>query len=362
MGKEKLIIFGLFAAIILGAVGLQMSDRGDSSGEKTAPPPLKPSTSGEFRGICLQIHSTSSPYKDYITEIARTGANTVSIIVHGYQENGASTSIFIDTRKTLPDQSLKELIAHAKDEGLRVVLMPVVLLENPRSDDWRGKISPTSWNDWWSDYNEFVMTYAELAQEAGVDVFIIGSELNSTQKYERQWRSLIEKVRKKYLGKLCYSANWDCYDKIQWWDAVDIVGMTCYYNLTGGDEPTVTRLMRTWSGIKEKILTFQKQVNRPILFTEVGWPNMKNCGEEPWNYCRENIDADPQAQANCFEAFFQTWHGESNVAGYLIWEWRNAKYQEIGLKDKSYRPCGKPALDVIRKYFQLSEPPTTRSE
>ncbi len=361
MRKEKLIIFGLFAVIILGAVILQVSDSGGSIAEKKAPPPLKPSTAGEFRGICLQIHGNSSPYEKYIDEISRTGANTVSIVIHAYQENGASTSIFIEARKNLPDEKLVELIAHAKSRGLRVVLMPVVLLENPIGDEWRGKINPTNWNDWWSDYNDLIMHYARLSQQAGVDVFLVGSELNSTQKNELQWRALIKKVRENFHGKLCYSANWDCYDKIQWWDAVDIVGMTGYYNLTKGDEPTVERLIEGWSGFKEKILAFQKQVNRPIMFTEAGWPNMANCGEEPWNYCRESIAADPQAQANCFEAFFRTWYGEPSVAGYLVWEWRNSESQTIGPEDKSYRPCGKPAMDVIRKYFQLPEP-AARSE
>lgn len=358
MQRDKLIILGLFATIVLGAIGLQMNDGGGGTVEDIALPPLKPSTSGEFRGICLQIHGNSSPYKKYIDEISQTGANTVSLVVHAYQENGASTSIFIEARKTLTDQKLRELIAHAKSRGLQVVLMPVVLLENPTGNEWRGKIDPTNWNDWWSDYNDFIMHYAELSQQAGADVFLVGSELNSTQKFERQWRALIEKVREQFHGKLCYSANWDCYDKMKWWDALDIAGMTVYYNLTDGDEPTIERLMRSWSRIKKEILTFQARINRPIMFTEVGWPNLESCAEEPWNYCRTDMDTDPQAQANCFESFFSIWHDEPNVAGYLIWEWRSYPSQKTGLEDKSYVPCDKPALGVIRKYFQLAKPAT----
>jgi len=361
--RDKMIVLGTFVAVLGAGLLLQLL-RADGSDEVlTATAPARPSAAREFRGITLQLHSgwEEHPFEKYIDEIARTGANTIALVIPCYQENGSSTSIFLDLRKAPSDKRLKHLIAHARKRDLRVTLMPVVLLEDAREDEWRGKISPENWGRWWDNYTDIVTRYARIAESAGVEVFIIGSELISTETQTKRWCELIAKVRQAYRGRLCYSANWDHYRPVEWWDKLDVVGMTTYYDLTGGKQPTVERLMEAWEPIKKEILEWQGRINRPIMFTEVGWPNQDTCAQYPWNYYASTT-ADPQAQANCFEAFFRTWINEPSVAGFLVWEWRNHPKQNPGPDDIGYLPCGKPAMDVIGKYFRMPSPnnPTTK--
>ncbi len=132
--------------------------------------------------------------------------------------------------------------------------------------------------------------------------------------------------------------------------------MTTYYDLTDGKEPTVDVLMASWKTIKEEILQWQSKIGKPILFTEVGWPNQETAAQYPWDYYRSADKPDPTAQANCFEAFFRTWITEKAVAGCLVWEWRSYPGQDIGPQDTSYVPCGKPALEVIKKYYRWEGP------
>ena len=355
ISRDKLIILIAFLAAL--AVGLHLRLRGAADPDAG---PLKPSKAGEFRGISLQLNHSSPkvPYEKYIDEIATTtGANTVSIVVSGYQENCASTSIFIDARKVPPTGRVKDLIARAHGKGLRVVLMPILLLENPRKDEWRGKIAPTRWDDWWHDYSDFICHWAHVAQDAGVDLLMVGSELSSTEDQTARWRKLIARVRKIYTrGRLSYSANWDHYWIPAWWSDLDIIGMTTYHDLTGGKAPTLANILAGWRPIKKDILAWRKKINRPIIFTEVGWPNQPTCAQHPWDYYRSDKTA-PEAQAACFEAFFQTWIKEPSVAGILVWEWRNSEGRNIDPgTDTSYVPCGKPAMKVIRKYFQADGP------
>ena len=183
-------------------------------------------------------------------------------------------------------------------------------------------------------------------------MFIVGSELISTESQEQRWRELIRRVRGLYKGYLSYSANWDHYRQVKWWDALDIIGMTTYYDLTEGKPPTLERLLASWKLIRKQIVDWQKKINRPLLFTEVGWPNQETCAQYPWDYYRATTRPDEGAQANCFEAFFRTWQGREEVAGYLIWEWRNHPSQKIGPQDTSYVPNGKKAMQVIRKYLR----------
>ena len=359
---RNVIILILFAFVVLAVVWL-----GHLSGEgpvNIAPPPrpIMPSQGGEFRGFSLQLHGGSSdiPYEKFITEIARTGANTLCLVVHGYQENTNSTNIIIDTRRTPDDQRLGELINHAHKKRLRVMLMPVVLLSKRRGNEWRGKIKPDDWNKWWEDYNQFILHYARLGQANGVEVLSVGSELISTETQTDRWKGLIAAVRKIYPGRLTYSANWDHYKVPQFWGELDIVGMTSYFTLAKGEKPAIEDLQATWAGIKGDILKWQKTVNRPILFTEVGWPNQVTAAEFPWNYYASPTKPDPLLQANCFEAFFATWINEKPVAGFLVWEWRNSLNRPTSpQKDTSYCPADKPAMKVIKKYFQIPSPKQT---
>jgi hypothetical protein len=234
--------------------------------------------------------------------------------------------------------------------------MPIVLLDNAREDEWRGKIDPEDWDHWWSDYRQIVLRYATISQECDVSVYLVGSELLSTESQIDKWRQLIADVREAYSGRLAYSANWDHYRPIEWWDALDIIGMTTYYDLTKGEKPTVERLLDAWKPIKEEVLSWQATVNRPILFTEVGWPNQETCAQHPWNYFGSTVP-DPQGQANCFEAFFRTWVDEPVVAGFIVWEWQNHPEESTGPDDIGYNPAGKPAMAVIERYFNAPRAP-----
>jgi hypothetical protein len=366
MRRDKIVVLVLFIIAISSAVGFQLVRGGGAEVAAVSGTSTKPSAIGEFRGICLQFHDgrPDVPYEQYIDEIAATGANAICLVVTAYQENCSSTSIFIELRKTPTDQRVKDLAAYARTKGLRVVLMPIVLLENPREGEWRGKIAPSNWEDWWEDYENYVLHYAWIAESIGTDIFVIGSELVSTEDQADRWRGLIRSVRGAYRGCLSYSANWDHYATITWWSDLDIVGMTTYHDLSSGEEPTMEVLLRKWEPIKKDILDWQQKVNLPILFTEVGWPNQTTCAQYPWDYYRSIDKPAPQSQANCFEAFFRTWMGEKAVTGCLVWEWRSYPGQVTDPdKDTSYVPCDKPAEKVISKYFKSawSAPPRQAS-
>ena len=356
--KDKVLILAAFVAAIAAVAGFRFL--GGAAVDPVGGPPLKPSGAVEFRGMALQLHTNdpACPFETYVEEIARTGANTICFVVSAQQENCGSTSIFMDQRRTPPVARIRSLMRLARARGLRVVLMPIILLENAREGEWRGRISPANanWQDWWEDYGNYIMHYARLAQLEKAEVFMIGSELISTESQTDRWQELIRRVRKAYKGRVSYSANWDHYTSIKWWQDLDIIGMTTYYDLTGGKEPTVERLTEAWGAIRKEVLAWQRTINRPILFTEVGWPNQVTCAQYPWDYYRSEGKPDQTAQANCFESFFRTWIDEKAVAGFLVWEWRNHAGQNIGPDDTSYVPCGKKAMQVIREYFQRPSP------
>src|SRR4030095_13967378 len=98
-----------------------------------------------------QIHTSAdcvNQAKIILGEIAELGANTVLIRNAGYQEHAGSETFQIDPKVTPSPQEWQLIFDIAHHHGLRVILMPLILLSNPRGTEWRGVINPPSWNDW----------------------------------------------------------------------------------------------------------------------------------------------------------------------------------------------------------------------
>jgi hypothetical protein len=65
------------------------------------------------------------------------------------------------------------------------------------------------WKAWFISYKNFLLHYAELAQELGCEMFCIGCEMLGTEHRKWDWLYLIEEVRKIYKGKIVYNTNHD---------------------------------------------------------------------------------------------------------------------------------------------------------
>jgi len=316
-----------------------------------------PSPDPPYHGVAIQVYSADNAvarYGQMIREIAALGADTVMFSLDGFQKHVESTDIRTDPKRTPTDDEWLELFDLAHEQGLRIVLMPKILLSDPRGNEWRGKIQPTSWDAWFDAYRDLVVHYATLAERGQVEVFIVGSELVSTEKMTDGWKRVIAAVRDCYHGRLSYSANWDHYRGIQFWGDLDLIGMTTYHQLSDDPGPTREELRESWIPIKRRILEWQKGVGKPLLFTEAGWCSQEGCSVEAWNYYHHEkaTPAGMREQADCYQAFIDAWSDEPAVAGILWWEW---SYESRGEKDYGYTPKGKPAERLLRDFFRTRD-------
>jgi hypothetical protein len=334
-------------------------DRSWPRGARWSPPSRNafarlPDPNPPYHGVAIQVYSVRDVLPTYgrmIREIAELGADTVMFSVNGYQRHVESSRIATDPDETPTDDEWLRLFALARQRGLRVVLMPKILLSDPRAKDWRGKIRPTSWDEWFHQYQQFVLHFAELAERGQVEVFIVGSELISTEKFTDRWRNTIAAVREVYHGRLSYSANWDHYRGIQFWDDLDLIGMTTYHALADEPAPSLAALRASWGPIKTHILDWQREIGRPILFTEAGWCSQEGCSVEAWNYYRQEAatEAGRNEQRDCYQAFVDSWADVPEVGGILWWEWTAG---QGGDADVGYTPKNKPAEAVLRNLFR----------
>ncbi len=348
--------------IVLGCVLIPSESGGKDPSRKTpdrsAPHSNAPLEGLPFCGITMQLQRTDwmDKYEQSIDEIAAMGADTVQLVVDPRQENGKSVRIYLDLRMTPGAEQLGRLIKHAKDKKLRVILMPIILLDDPQGNDWRGSnhpdspYHPDSWEKWFESYRDVMGFYAWIAEANHVDLLVVGSELVTSENKVEEWRRTISKIREIYHGRLTYSSNWDHYTSVEFWDALDMIGMNSYWKFADSDEhnPSVGEIIDKWREIQSDLFAFQKKVKKPIMFLEIGWFSQHNVAWEPWDYTQESQPIDLDLQKKLYEGFFQSWWGDPHLGGFSVWEWPpNAG----GKEDRGYTPKGKPAEQILKQWL-----------
>jgi hypothetical protein len=309
-----------------------------------------PLTGLPYKGVAMQIQRVDwvNEYKKSLDEIAAIGADTVLFVVDARQENGSSSRVYLDLRMTPSTEQMADLIKYAKEKKLRVVVMPIVLLDLPQGNEWRGTIKPLEWDEWFNSYREMITHFAYIAEDNHADVLVVGSELVSTQDKLNQWTRTINAVRKVYKGQITYSSNWDNYTQVPFWNQLDLIGMNSYWKLGRDKNASVNEIVGNWREIQRDVLAFTQRQGKPLLFLEVGWCSLENAASEPWDYTRSELAVDVDLQKRLYEGFFNVWYGNPGLGGFMVWNWEPG---DGGVKDKGYTPENKPAEKVVREWF-----------
>ncbi|MCO5170899.1 MAG: hypothetical protein M9894_31610 [Planctomycetes bacterium] len=306
-----------------------------------------------MRGMALPLHAYD-PAHDYaspLAELPPLGVTHVAMFVHLWQRDGQSPAPRRHPLRTPSDRILRATIARARALGLEVALVPSVLLERPAPDDWRGNLRPPSWAGWFQGYRRELLHLARLAEDEGVALLAVGSELSSTDGHEALWRALIADVRAEFSGALTYSANWDHYERVRFWDALDQIGLSAYFELSRAEDPTVDDLTAAWAAQRAALEAFRLRrglLRQPLVLLEVGYPSVEGCASKPWDYAAPGR-VDLEAQRRCYAAFAAAWADAppGDLAGVFFYEW----WGEGGRRDRGYTPRGKPALEVVKGFF-----------
>ncbi|MCB9539199.1 MAG: hypothetical protein H6704_23505 [Myxococcales bacterium] len=301
------------------------------------------------RGVAIAPHyeGTRSPAQvtRMVDEIADLGANTLQVVVQWGQETIESTAI-APYRWGTDDAEVRRVLRHAKARGLKALVFPIVRLKVQGPGQWRGKLKPADRAAWWAAYRAFVLHYAKLAADEGAAMLSVGSELGTMEADEVEWRRLVRDVRRVFDGKLTYSANWDHFTHVGFWDALDYVGLNAYHPITTRNDASEDELRRSWTLIRQQLERWLDFVDRPLLFTEVGYPSVDGGAVRPYAHAAKG-PVDLEEQRRAWQAFVDAWRGHPRLAGVFVWIWSGAG----GASDIGYMPKGKPAEDVLRRYF-----------
>lgn len=304
------------------------------------------------RGISLGLFSADPSY-DYdglLDEIVAQGATHVSITWVWWQDGIRSTAIGPVEAWTTPDERVVKTLSQAKARGLHVTAFPILRLSKPGPSEWRGKIAPENEAEWWASYTAFIARAAGLATLGGADRIAVGSELMSREGMRGRWKELIEEVRLSSPAlEILYSANWDHFEPVSFWDLVDVAGISAYWELTKSMEPTREELVRAWDPYVAMVERLSRSIGKRVLIAEVGYPSIDGAAAWPWDETRK-ASVDLEEQRLLYESFSIAWSQRPFVSGVFFWNW----FGFGGPEDRSYSPRNKPAALELRRFFEAA--------
>ncbi len=309
----------------------------------------------EFKGVS---YTAWSPYamlsEDSDNSLAKAradGCNWLAICVWWFQDNVNSTTIEPDyTLYSATVESVVHAINTCHELGMKVMLKPMV---DCRDGVWRGNINPSL--DWFSSYQDFIIFWAQIAEENKVESFCVGCELMDTVSWSSSWETVIQNARTHYTGPMTYAANHGNENNVSWWDELDYIGIDAYYALTGKNNPTLNELKSAWQNRANSIETWLNS-NWPgmkIVFTEVGYQSVDGTNCTPWYTDPATHPMDFQEQVDCYEALLSVCRERSWWMGVFWWNWET--HPDGGGEDDPYwTPMNKPAEDVMISYYQTT--------
>lgn len=314
------------------------------------------------RGFCY-AHEGYQIYNGYLgstsqqalAKLSELGVQAISVTPFGYL-SAADRPDFLrrsSGARSENDESLVQAKIFAEHLGMRVMLKPHILMMG-RDWGWPGAVKMTSVEEWhifFDRYARWMRHYAMLAEIYNFDSLCIGVELvQATAGHESTWRDMIERWRGLYSGPMLYAANWgEEFENLAFWDALDAIGLNCYYPLSGKEDPTDDELLAGAKQIANRIDAVATKFQKPVVITEIGFTS----SARPWLKPHDD-DNDGQvnleAQRRCYEIMFRALWGKSWLAGIYWWKWPTT-LEDGRSDDDSFTPHRKPAAQVVARWY-----------
>ncbi|MFJ8823350.1 glycoside hydrolase family 113 [Streptomyces sp. NPDC102467] len=344
--KRRAAVVATVAALL--AAGACTTSGGGGHHATNAPSGSAPASRAVLRGIALPswYHSDyDSPAADrYLRGIRATGARWITLTPTWYQRRRTDSAMH-PTEESAADASLRNITLRAHTLGLKVMIKPHVDLTGGGD---RADIRPRDRRAWFTAYRRFITHYAELATDTGAEQFAVGTELAGVSGDRAAWQDVIAAVRDRYARPLTYAANYDEYQKIHFWQDLDVIGIDAYWPLAETATRDAARLRRAWAPIRERLAAYAHEQDRRILFTEAGYASQRGTTTAPYSWTVSR-DPAPAEQAAAYRALLDTFDGRSWWAGVCWWMWDDWPDSGETPERLAYSPRGKPAEEVLRE-------------
>lgn len=320
--------------------------------------PIRGMTLGPIESLIQEERGYGSArFFETLGEVKRLGANWISLTAFARVWDARSAGV--DPRFERPHQEIREALrrsvemAHAR--GLRVLLVPHLWLE---SGEWRAEMQPGNaarFEAWTRSYSQFALSWAEVAEDSGIDMLAAGVELRSwvTSSRAPSFVTLISQIREKYSGLITYAANWDDVDDTVILGHLDVIGINAFYPLHWEDDANWMQVEAGGQRVAEAITKLAARHERPVVFSEFGYTTRKNTAIKPWLWPEQlgEVDVDQAAQARAYAALLGSMNRVPGFAGAFVWRMYADVSDMSQEAEWGFSPWGKSAESVLRRTF-----------
>ncbi|QMU66752.1 MAG: glycoside hydrolase [Flavobacteriaceae bacterium] len=308
----------------------------------------------KINGVSFVSSSDSITSKD-TNPIVHINANYAALMPFGFIRELSSPEIRFNTKGQWygeREEGIKQYAHELQKKGIKIMVKPQIWV-------WRGEYTgfiamntKKKWKTLENSYEQFILTYAKTAQEIEADLFCMGTELEKfVSSRPEYWKSLIQKIRNIYKGKLTYAANWDEFKRVTFWSQLDYIGIDAYFPLTDKKTPTVQEFEEGWEQHKKEIKKIQFNYKKSVLFTEFGYRSLDYAGKEPWDSRHVSGSVNLEAQLNGLQAIYNQFWKEDWFAGGFVWKWFHKHHRVGGKNNNRFTPQNKPSELLLKELY-----------
>ncbi len=309
----------------------------------------------KINGISF-VSSGDSITTTHTNPVVNVNANYAALMPFGFIRDLSSPEIRFNTRRQWygeRERGIKQYAQELKKRGIKIMLKPQIWVSGGEYTGFITMDTEEQWKVLENTYEQFILLYAKVAQEINAEVFCIGTELEKfVANRPTYWKSLIQKIKKVYRGKLTYAANWDEFKRVTFWNELDFIGVDAYFPLTDKKTPTVQEFEEGWKPHKAEIKKIQSAFKKPILFTEYGYRSVDFTGKEPWDSKRVSGGINLEAQVNGLQAIHNQFWKEDWFAGGFVWKWFLRHDRVGGENNNRFTPQNKPAEILMKSLYK----------
>jgi len=299
-----------------------------------------------FKGVTVSAQTWGIEWQtpamsQTLDELKSLGVNSIAIHPYAQIENDGHVRYRVIDR----NRHITVPLDWARERGLSVMLIPHIAYWGSKFL-WRGEInfqSDQEWSRFFADYENWIVQMAQIAQDHGVAIFCIGLEFSYAQKFDQRWRRIIAAIRKVYQGKLTYGGNWDNFQEVPFWDALDYIGVLAYFPLTKTENPSESEINAAWEKRCAELTAFSKaHGGKRFIFTEIGYNESARAAAEPWGFKTGGPHA-TEIQQRCIEVALDLPKTCPVLVGMYWWKWfPDLRHQE----EENYR-LQTPAIKAL---------------
>ncbi|MEO9804839.1 MAG: hypothetical protein ABJF04_16405 [Reichenbachiella sp.] len=311
----------------------------------------------KINGLCL----VAPPYEiksEYYDPIVAVKANWVAIIPYAFCSPSQPIVKFDHPNQWIGETTdgIRQAITLAQQSGLKIMLKPHLWVIG---QGWAGDLNYESQADlelWMASYTKYILHYSQLAEELNIEMLSVGTEVRQIAKsHPSFWRNLISQVRSIYHGPVTYSANWDNYQNIKFWEELNYIGVDAYFPASESKTPEIAELVSENLKIREQLQKFSEAYLKKVLFTEFGFQSVDFCTSGHWKTDGINHKVNLQGQANAYRALFETYWNEDWFAGGFAWKWHYKHSKTGGQNDLKFSPQNKLAEKILKNQYSKNE-------